>query len=364
MAENDTDDSQKTEEPTHKRLEDARKKGQVASSREVNNWFMIGAGALWIAAFGPEIARDLGLVMLKFVESPHAIGTAPEDLRHALLDTVFHLGIAVAIPGAIVLVAAMAAGLLQSGFVVAVDRITPKLERISILSGAKRLFSTRALLEFAKGILKLAVVGAVVTILILPRLKGLPSFAGLDAKQTAALVFDLSKTVILDVLAVVTVIAILDFLYQKYEHRKNLRMSRQELREEFKQTEGDPIIKSRLRQIRMERARRRMMAAVPEADVVITNPTHYAVALKYEPEEMAAPKLVAKGVDHIARKIRELAQESGVHVVENPPLARALYSGVELDAEIPAEHYKAVAEIIGYVFRLKKKIIPGRARRA
>lgn len=360
MAE-DTDDSQKTEEPTHKKLEDARKKGQVASSREVNNWFIIGAGALWIGAFGPAVARDLGLVLLKFVESPHAIATDPGHLRLALLDTVYHLGLAVAVPGAIIMVAALAAGLLQSGFVVAVDRITPKMERISLIAGAKRLFSTRALLEFVKGILKLAIVGAVVIILIVPRLRGLPSFAGLDAKQTAALVFDIANSVFLDVLAVVTVIAILDFLYQKYEHRRKLRMSRHELREEFKQTEGDPIIKSRLRQIRMERARRRMMAAVPEADVVVTNPTHYAVALKYEPEEMAAPKVVAKGVDHIARKIRELAEESDVHIVENPPLARALYSGVELDEEIPAEHYKAVAEIIGYVFRLKKKIIPGRS---
>lgn len=359
MAEN-TDDSQKTEEPTHKKLEDARKKGQVASSREVNNWFMIGAGALWISAFGPAVARDLSLVLMKFVESPHAIATDPDHLRFALLDTVYHLGLAVAIPGVIVMLAALAAGLLQSGFVVAVDRITPKLERISIFSGTKRLFSARALLEFAKGILKLAIVGAVVLILILPRMHGLPSFAGLDAMQTAAIAFDIAKSVFIDVLAVVTVIAILDFLYQKYDFRKNLRMSRHELREEFKQTEGDPIIKSRLRQIRMERARRRMMAAVPEADVVITNPSHYAVALKYEPEEMTAPKLVAKGVDHIAQKIRELAQESGVHIVENPPLARALYSGVDLDEEIPTEHYKAVAEIIGYVFRLKKKIIPGR----
>ena len=362
MAE-DTDDSQKTEEPTHKKLEDARKKGQVASSREVNNWFMIGAGALWITAFGPAVARDLGLVLMKFVESPHAIPVDSDHLRFALLDTVYHLGLAVAIPGAMVMVAAAAAGFLQSGFVVAVDRITPKMERISLFAGAKRMFSARALLEFAKGILKLVIVGSVVTILIMPRLKGLPSFAGLDAMQTAALVFDISKSVFIDVLAVVTVIAILDFLYQKFEFRKNLRMSRHELREEFKQTEGDPVIKSRLRQLRMERARRRMMAAVPEADVVITNPTHFAVALKYEPEEMTAPKMVAKGADHIARKIRELAEESGVHIVENPPLARALYSGVELDQEIPPEHYKVVAEIIGYVFKLKKKIIPGRAGR-
>ena len=361
MAESETDDSQKTEEPTHKRLEDARKKGQVASSREVNNWFMIGAGALWLGAFGPQVARDLSIALRKFIESPADIPVDPDHLRVALMKVVTDVGLAVAVPGAIVVIAALAAGFLQSGFVVAVDRITPKLERISLIAGAKRLFSTRALLEFVKGILKLAIVAAVVILLILPRLKGLPSFAGLEPKQIGALAFNLATSVFVYVLAVVTVIAIIDLLYQKYEHRKNLRMSRHELREEFKQTEGDPIIKSRLRQIRMERARRRMMAAVPESDVVITNPTHYAVALKYEPDDMTAPVVVAKGVDHIAQKIRELAEEAGVHIVENPPLARALYSGVELDTEIPAEHYKAVAEIIGYVFRLKKKIIPGRA---
>ncbi len=359
MAEN-SDDSQKTEEPTHKRLEDARRKGQVAVSREVNHWFMIGAGALWITAFGPQVARDLGTVLLKFVESPHAIQTDQEHLRVILLHLMRDVGLALVFPTAIMMVAALFAGFLQSGFVVSVERIMPKLEKISLAAGARRLFSLRAFLEFAKGVAKLTVVAAVVTMLVMPRMRGLPSFAGLDSAQIAALVFDLSKAVFIDVLAVVSVIAVLDFLYQKFEFRKGLRMSRHELRDEFKQTEGDPMIKSRLRQLRMERARRRMMAAVPESDVVITNPTHYAVALKYEPLEMTAPTVVAKGVDSLAQKIRAVAEENKVVVVENAPLARALYTGVELDEEIPAEHYKAVAEIIGYVFRLKKKIIPGK----
>ena len=161
--------------------------------------------------------------------------------------------------------------------------------------------------------------------------------------------------ILIAVLSVMTLIAALDFLYQKQQHLKQLRMSKQEVKEEFKQTEGDPMIKSRLRQIRMERARKRMMAAVPEADVVITNPTHYAVALKYDGETMEAPKLVAKGADLVARKIRELAKEPDVPIVENPPLARALHDTVELDELIPPEHYKAVAEIIGYVMSLNNK---------
>ena len=358
MAE-ESDLSQKTEEPTLRRLDEARKKGQTASSREINHWFMIGAGSLWIGVFGPQVARDLGVVLLKFVESPHAMPTDSEHLRIILLHLMRDVGGVLLLPVLIMMAAALAAGVLQGGFVIALDRIMPNLERISLFSGAQRLFSMRAILEFVKGIVKLCIVAAVVTMLVMPQMKGLANFTGLDMVQVGRTIYDLSKSVFLDVLVVVSVIAALDFLYQRYEFRKSLRMSRQELREEFKQTEGDPTIKSRLRQLRMERARRRMMAAVPEADVVIPNPTHFAVALKYEPTEMNAPKLVAKGADLIAKKIREVALENEVAIVENPPLARALYSGVELDEEIPKEHYKAVAEIIGYVFRLKKKIIPG-----
>ncbi len=358
MAE-ELDLSQKTEEPTLRRLDEARKKGQTASSREINHWFMIGAGSLWIAVFGPQVARDLGVVLLKFVESPHAMPTDSEHLRIILLHLMRDVAGVLALPVAIMTAGALAAGVLQGGFVIALDRIMPNLDRISLFSGAERLFSMRAILEFVKGIVKLCIVAAVVTMLMMPQMKGLANFTGLDMVQVAATIYDLSKSVFLDVLVVVSVIAALDFLYQRYEFRKSLRMSRQEMREEYKQTEGDPTIKNRLRQLRMERARRRMMAAVPEADVVITNPTHFAVALKYEPTEMNAPKMVAKGADLIAKKIREVALENDVAIVENPPLARALYSGVELDQEIPKEHYKAVAEIIGYVFRLKKKIIPG-----
>src|SRR3546814_110937 len=158
------------------------------------------------------------------------------------------------------------------------------------------------------------------------------------------------------VLSVMTLIAGIDFLYQKLRHIKKLRMSRQELKDEFRQSEGDPMVKGRLRQIRMERARRRMMAAVPNADVVITNPTHFAVALKYVAVDMSAPRLIAKGADDVAFRIRKIAKEHGVPVVENPPLARGLFAAVDLDEEVPPEHYKAVAEVIGYVMRLKRKI--------
>lgn len=357
MAE-DTDQSQKTEEPTHKKLEDARKKGQVASSREVNHWFMILAATVVVLAFAPSSMRGMKLALVKFVEMPHAIATDIDQLRLVMVELVGALATAFLVPLGILVAAALAGGLIQNGLVIAAERIQPRLEKISLASGVKRLFSLRAVTEFAKGVLKLAVVGTIATFLILPEFHNLAAIPGFDIDQILGLVHHLAIRMLLAVLAVVTVIAALDFLYQKYEFLKTMRMSRHELREEFKQTEGDPMIKSRLRQIRMERARRRMMAAVPEADVVVTNPTHYAVALKYEPAEMAAPRLVAKGVDSLARRIREIAEEHDVTVVENPPLAQALYAGVEVDEEIPEEHYRAVAEIIGYVFRLKRRAIP------
>tara|TARA_R110002111_G_scaffold23592_1_gene52952 strand:- start:48 stop:596 length:549 start_codon:yes stop_codon:yes gene_type:complete len=172
----------------------------------------------------------------------------------------------------------------------------------------------------------------------------------------ANLLHALVSKLLFGVLAVVTIIAAIDFLYQRFEHMKQMRMSRQEIKDEYKQTEGDPVIKQRLRQVRQERARQRTMAAVPDASVIITNPTHFAVALKYELDDMEAPVLIAKGQDFLALKIREVAEEHDIPIVENPPVARALYANVEVDQEIPQEHFKAVAEIIGYVFRLKGKL--------
>ena len=192
--------------------------------------------------------------------------------------------------------------------------------------------------------------------LMMPSFNGLEQLVRMEIVAMPAILYTLTVKLLVGVLAIVTVIAVVDFLYQKFEFMKQMRMSRQEIKDEMKQSDGDPMVKQRLRQIRMERARQRMSAAVPGSSVVITNPTHYAVALKYELGEMDAPVLVAKGQDFIAAKIREIAKENDIPIVENPPLARALYAGVEIDEEIPGEHFKAVAEIIGYVMRLKGKM--------
>jgi len=197
-------------------------------------------------------------------------------------------------------------------------------------------------------------VGGVILVYMFAEFEDLPKFLTMEMGQVLVDLRDAMLVVLAAVLFVLAIIALLDLLYQRHEHNEQLKMSRQEGKDEYKQTEGDPLVKGRIRQIRMERARKRMMQAVPEADVVITNPTHFAVALKYEHEAMNAPILVAKGADLVAKRIRDLADENDVPIVENPPLARALYAGVELDEEIPQEHYQAVAEVIGYVMRLKR----------
>jgi flagellar biosynthetic protein FlhB len=217
------------------------------------------------------------------------------------------------------------------------------------------MFSSQSIAEFLKGLVKLVIVGSVVLFVLLPefgKLQQLPAFEPINLVRHLG---SLAGRLMGATLAVMTALAALDMLYQRFRHMQGLRMSRQELKDEMRQSDGDPVVKGRLRQLRMERARKRMMAKIPEATVVVTNPTHFAVALKYVREEMEAPVVIAKGMDFVALKIRELAKDNDVPIVENPPLARMLYAACEVDRAIKPEHYKAVAEIIGYVMRLKPR---------
>lgn len=357
MAEGD--DSDKTEEPTGKRQADAREKGQVAKSREVDHWIMILAGTLAISIFGPKMMADLKTLLTFYFESAHAVPMGVNTLGPVLLDLTLQVGLVLAPVFGLLMLAAVAAGMLQHGILVAPELIKPKFSKLSPVAGLKRIFSTRGLIEFAKGVIKLSVIGYFMYWLLYGDFVQLEKFIFVDLFQTLQLTLTLSMKLLIGVLSILTVIAILDYGYQKYQMLQDMRMSREEIREEYKQAEGDPIVKGRLRQLRMERTRRRMMAAVPKSDVVITNPTHYAVALQYDQATMEAPKLVAKGTDLVAHKIRDLAAEHNVPIVENPPVARALYAAVDVDREIPPEHYKAVAEIIGYVMKLRKgQIVP------
>ncbi|HET6156826.1 MAG TPA: flagellar biosynthesis protein FlhB [Dongiaceae bacterium] len=349
------DNSQKTEDPTSRRLDEARNRGQVANSREVNNLLMLGVFSLSVLLFGGSAAGALYKAALPFVESPDQV---PVDFGN-LVGIAWHLLVVLLIAGAIPLIlavaAAIGAGYLQFGLIFSADGIMPKLDKISPLAGLKRMFSMRSLAEFVRGLMKIAVVGSVAMFLILPEVAHLNKLIGMEMIQLLAETKALLAKLLIGVVAIVAAIATIDVVYQRLQHLREMRMSRQEIKEEFKETEGDPLIKGKLRQLRMERTRRRMMAQVPQSDVVVTNPTHYAVALKYDGASMAAPKMMAKGVDKVAQKIREIAKEHGIPIVENPPLARGLYAAVEIDQEVTPEFYKAVAEVISYIFKLKRR---------
>ena len=351
----DQDDAQKTEEPTQKKLEDAHKKGQVAKSQEVGHWFMTMGITLVVLIFMAGLGRGLSLDLFKFIEQPHNI---PVDRFH-LRDTFEDLGYAVVAVLAPVLGLLMLFGLtgtiIQHRPVFSVEKIKPKLDKISLFAGVKRLFSIKSFAEFLKGILKLLLVGSIAFLFVAPEMDELQIVMTYEMNGVLSLVQTQILSLLLGVASVMGVVAGLDYMYQRYNHAKDQRMTKQEIKDENKQSEGDPMIKSRLRGLRMQRSRQRMMQAVPAADVIITNPTHYAVALKYEQNADGAPVVLAMGMDNIALKIREIANENEIPIVENPPLARALYASCELDQEIPFEHYRAVAEIIGYVMRLKKK---------
>jgi flagellar biosynthetic protein FlhB len=352
----ETDDSQKTEDPSQRRLQRARDEGQIAQSREINTWFMLATSGILILFLAPSITRTLGRALAAFADPQRFL--APQGiLWDAVAADLHEVALALLLPFALLMVAGFTGTVVQIGFVFATEKLGFDPSRISPAKGFQRMFAPRALIETLKSLAKMVLVAAVAGTMLRDEIVRVP-FLGLSSEDMPAEIEHLILRLLLGILMVLTVLAGLDYAYQRFHMLRSLRMTRREVKEEHKQSEGDPIIKARLRQIRMERARRRMMAAVPGASVVITNPTHFAVALKYDMGEAGAPRVVAKGADLIAQRIRTIAEENEIPIVENPPLARALYASVELDREIPPEHYKAVAEIIGYVFRLKGKIRP------
>ncbi len=355
MSDNETEDSQKTEEPTAKRLEEARKRGQVVYSREVTNWIMLFVITLLVLMAGPRIMIDLQTTLKSFIANAHQYPTDGKGLMAVAKDLFWAVMGDLLLPFAVLMVAGVLSGYIQTGPIFTAETMKPDLKKISIMNGFQRLFSAKSIAEFLKGLFKLGVVSAAIYLALWPYADGIEHFVGQDFGPA---MFDL-ETMFLKMmgaaLIVLFVLAIADYMYQRHDFMMKMRMSKQELKDEYKQTEGDPQIKGRLRALREQKARQRMMQAVPEADVVITNPTHYAVALKYNAAEMAAPQMVAKGVDVVAQRIRDVAAENKVPLVENPALARALYDSMDIEQTIPNEHFKAVAEVISYVFKLKGK---------
>jgi flagellar biosynthetic protein FlhB len=354
MAGEHDDDTEKSEDPTQKRLDEAAQRGDVASSQEVNTWFVLAGGTLVLSAFSGSVVTDLQTTMRGIIANAHAI---PGDDGRALLKVVGDVELrvlaALAVPLLVLVLAAIGGNLVQHRLIWSAESLKPKLSKLSPLKGLQRLFSRQALVNFIKGLLKLSLLGAVMTALLWPQRHRLESLVAQDPASLLPFTRSLSLDLLGPVVAILAVVAAADYLFQYRQWFNRQKMSLRDMKEEFKQSEGDPVVKGKLRQLRQARVKKRMMAAVPKASVVITNPTHYAVALRYE-RGMNAPVCVAKGIDAIARKIREVAGAHDIPVVENPAVARALHATVEIDQEIPPEHYKAVAEVIGYVMRLRR----------
>jgi len=353
MAEGDSDNAEKTEEPTQKRIAEAVKKGQIATSREVVNFFMLVVLALNIMWFAPYYMNKATILLSRFIRSPHEIIIDEKSIINLMSETTIDIGIFMLPPILATIVAAIAANFIQNGFVISGESLIPKLEKISLFKGIKRMFSMKSLVEFIKGLFKISIVGIVAYIVVISDVEKIENLVSFDVDAIIHILTTLAFKMVIGAGFIMAVIAVLDFLYQKFEYIKSLKMTKQEVKEEFKQSEGDPNIKAKLRQIRQERSRRRMMAQVPDADVIIRNPEHYAIALKYDEATMDAPVVLAMGIDNIALKIIEIAEEHDIITVRNPPLARALYDSGKIDEEVPLEHYKAVAEVIGYVYKVR-----------
>jgi flagellar biosynthetic protein FlhB len=354
MAE-ERDETDHTEDPTPKRLDEAIKRGDVVKSPEVNTWFMLAGGALTLMVFARPTAEKLEAAFRTVLADSYQIpadGPGIVDLTRRLA---FEVLAALGIPMLLLTLAALIGTAIQHRILFSVEPLTPHLSKISPAAGLRRLFSKQALANFAKGLAKLTIFGAVIASLLWPQRYRLAGLIGADPVLILPFTQSLAMQMLGTVVAILAIVAAADYLFQYRQWYERQKMSLREIKDEFRQTDGDPMVKGKIRQLRQSRMRKRMMAAVPKASLVITNPTHFAIALRYE-RGMSAPVCLAKGVDLIARRIREVAEAHGIPVIENPPLARALHATVEIDQEIPPEHYRAVAEIIGYLMRLRRLV--------
>ncbi len=346
-------DQEKTHDPTQKRLDDALAKGDVAKSQEVGTWFVIAGGTLVLSAFGTSIATGLQVPMRNLIANAGMIRTDGAALLGLAQSLGYTIIAALGVPLLMLMLAAVAGNMIQHQLVFSAESLTPKFSKLSPMAGFKRIFGKQAIANFAKGLFKVIALGTVMVVVLWPERHRLDAMLHFDPAVILGTTVTLTLQLMGAVVALLAVVAIGDYFFQYRTWFERQKMSLEEIKQEMKQSEGDPHIKGRMRQLRHARMRKRMMAAVPKASVIITNPTHYAVALSYE-RGMAAPICLAKGVDAVALKIREVAGAHDIPIVENVALARALYAAVKIDDEIPVEHYQAVAQIIGYVMGLKR----------
>lgn len=352
MAE-ESDSSDKTEDPSQKRLDDAHERGDVAKSQEVNTWFVIAGATLVLSSFSGSIGGGMLMPLRNLVANSWMIRTDGAGLLALTHSLGYSLLAALGVPFLMFALAAIAGNMIQHRLVWSAEQMKPKFSKVSPGAGFKRVFGKQAAANFLKGLFKVIALAVVMMAVLWPERYRLEAMVRFDPSAIMGVTVSLTLKLMGAVVAMLAVVAIADFFFQYRTWFERQKMSLQELKEEYKQSEGDPHIKGKIRQLRQQRMKKRMMAAVPKASVIITNPTHYAVALSYE-RGMAAPICVAKGVDNMALKIREIAGKHDIPIVENVALARALHATVEIDDEIPVEHYHAVAEIIGYVMGLKR----------
>lgn len=353
MAE-ETDQSQKTEAPSQKRLDDARERGQLVASREVTTLLFFGVAALlWTTVAAPSGIKLAALGKTLLAEA-HLLRVDSSGLTPLALAVLAETGWALALPALALLAVPVLAAALQNAVVWTSEPLQPKFERVSPMAGAKRLFAARSAVEFLKNLIKIGMAGGALAYLLWPERQAMIASAALEPGPLLAYLGEILLRMLMVLALLTAILAVADYGWQWFDFMQQMRMSREEVREEHKESDGNPEIKQRIRMLRMERSRRRMMADVPKATVVIANPTHFAVALRYVAGETPAPQVVAKGVDALALRIRGLAEKHGVPVIENPPLARTLHAACELGELVPPKHYQAVAEVISYVLRLNE----------
>ncbi|HHV72081.1 MAG TPA: flagellar biosynthesis protein FlhB [Clostridia bacterium] len=347
---------EKTEKATPKRRQDARKKGQVAKSTEINSALILVATFSTIFALLPDSVGKVKELLVSYLSLP-AMGELTIEYIHNLTVNLVLFVVRITIP--IMLTAALvgiAANLGQIGFLIPEQALSIKLERINPIEGFKRIFSKRSLVELAKAILKIILISCIAYSSIKKSFNWFIASSTLSPIVAANTLAELARKLVLQLGGGLIILAAADYMYQRWEFEKAIRMSKQEIKEEYKQTEGDPQIKAKIKEMQRQIARRRMMQEVPKADVIITNPTHYAVAIQYDEQTMEAPKIIAKGQDFIAEQIKKIAQQHGIPMVENKPLAQTLYKTVEIGDYIPPKLYQAVAEVLAFVYRFKGKV--------
>jgi len=350
------DEAERTEKATPRRRQEARRRGSVAKSMEVNSALALLGGASVLYLWGGHMLKDMAELVREVLTEVGSTRLTPVEVQRCALAWLGILGGILGPVLAATVAFGLAANYAQVGVLFSGEPLVPRWDRINPAAGFRRILSRRALFELLKGVFKVAVVGWVAYGVLRGRMEKFFEMADWELGEALGFIASTAFVVLLRSGVVLLFLAILDYGFQRWEYERNLRMTRQELKEEFRQTEGDPLVKARIRSLQRQLARSRMMQAVPKADVVVTNPTLLAVALMYRPEEMEAPEVVAKGARKLAERIKKIALEHGVPIVEDPPLARLLYRKVEVGQQIPVELYQAVAKVLAYVYKLRGEV--------